>query len=545
MLLNLLNNNTMTYTEKATEIIKNSIKSAIFIDENARELSIKEKDLKGESEEEMSINLYSNFKDDGISLAIHKYKPLDEDDDNLKSYLFDNRDLILLDWNLEGSSGHDKSLKLLSDIVNKSHIHFCVIYTSEKDSGLDEVFSNIFSYFTNEDKDYFDALKEEIELEDDVKKIKSKIDNINIYRHSTDIKQRIAELFKEHRSTIKKVQKITREKDSVCALSKASIALNNHYKSSIPLPCPSISSFKEKSLVINNTIITILNKGENSPEKLMENLSKQIISSKNSFIQLLGLEMQSIFSKSSSFIDDSLIQFSKEAILYHRNHYKKEGMEHLFPEFIKDIMIEKAKLNLRDKSLSLLESDFLDSQDTNSPKDEELISMNIFYNSSKHIGNKKLNFGDVFKVEDKKEYYICITALCDCLRPDKIDNRFFFAKGVPIKPEEALILGDTAFISFIDKKHTIKWTEVNTQIPNDKLHKYSPVYIKPIQFTVVKTKFNQSEELAFKKLNEQGEVEELKVNYLSTIKPNYTQRIANHAFSHPVRVGVDFVKKKS
>lgn len=534
----------MTYTEKATEIIKNSIKSAIFIDENALPFG---KEIDPEIyENQLSLDLYGNFKNTGISLAVHKYKIGDEEKKNILSYLFNDRDLILLDWNLEGTSGHDKSLKLLSDIVNKSHIHFCVIYTSETASGLDEVFSNILSYFTAEDENYFKGLKEDIENEDEIIELKSKIDDINIYRHSSDVGKKIGALIKNgHKATIEKVIELTSESNKVCALSKASIALNNHYKSSIPLPCPSISSFKEKSLVINNTIITILNKGENSPEKLMENLSKQIISSKNSFTQLLGLEMQSIFSKSSSFIDDSLIQFSKEAILYHRNHYKKEGMEHLFPEFIKDIMIEKAKLNLRDKSLSLLESDFLDSQDTNSPKDEELISMNIFYNSSKHIGNKKLNFGDVFKVKGKKEYYICITALCDCLRPDKIDNRFFFAKGVPIKPEEALMLGDTAFISFIDKTHIVKWTEVNTQIPNDKLHKYSPVYIKPIQFTVVKTEFNQSEELAFKKLNEQGGVENLKVNYLSTIKPNYTQRIANHAFSHPVRVGVDFVKKKS
>ena len=36
---------------------------------------------------------------------------------------------------------------------------------------------------------------------------------------------------------------------------------------------------------------------------------------------------------------------------------------------------------------------------------------------------------------------------------------------------------------------------------------------------------------------------ECELEYITTIRQNYTQRIANFAFSHPVRVGIDFVKK--
>ncbi len=536
----------MNYNVKATAIINESIKSAVFIDENARAFFTEEKDLNGEIEEQLSVELYSNFKENGISLAIHKYKPDDETNEKLKTYLFEDRDLVLLDWNLEGSAGQDKSLKLLSEIVHKPHIHFCTIYTSEKGSDLESVFSNILSYFSGEDETYFNELKEDLELEADIVNLKAQIDNININRHSKNVGKELGALVRAgHKSVIEKIVELTKENDRICALSKASIALNNNHKSPTVLPCPSTSSLEEKSLVINNTIITILNKGENSPEDLIANLSKQIVKSKTSFTQLLGLEMQSIFSRSSSFIDDSLIQSSKDAVLYHRNHYKSEDMEHLFPEFIKDIMLEKAKLNLRGESLSLLESEFLNSEEYKSPKDDELVSMNVFYNSSRHNGTKKVNFGDVFKVKDKPEYYICITALCDCLRPDKIENRFFFAKGEPIKKEDALLLGDTAFVSFIDSNNIVKWTEVNTQIKNDTLHKHSPVYVKPLQFTVVKTEFDSNTDLIFNRLNSEGKIEELTVVYLSTIKSNYTQRIANHAFSHPVRVGVDFVKKKN
>ena len=36
----------------------------------------------------------------------------------------------------------------------------------------------------------------------------------------------------------------------------------------------------------------------------------------------------------------------------------------------------------------------------------------------------------------------------------------------------------------------------------------------------------------------------IKLEYKFTLRTNYTQRIANHAFSHPLRVGIDFVKRK-
>lgn len=46
-------------------------------------------------------------------------------------------------------------------------------------------------------------------------------------------------------------------------------------------------------------------------------------------------------------------------------------------------------------------------------------------------------------------------------------------------------------------------------------------------------------------INEEGEpaLVPLELMYISTIKQNYAQRIANQAFVHPARVGVNFIKK--
>lgn len=533
----------MTYEEKATEIIRNSIKSAIFIDENAREFYQSDSELLGKSEEELSKELYSNFKSSGISLAIHKYKIGDEKNDNTKNYLFEDRDLVLLDWNLDGDSGgQEYSLKLLANIVDRPHIHFCTIYTSESGAKLDDVFKNILSYFSGKTKEYYDDIKESLELESKILEIKEKLDYFNINRHSISSGKLLGQLINSNKDEINKIAEITGESDKKCAILKASIALDNTIKSSIENSCPTISNFETKTIIIDNTIITILNKSENQPDVLIENISKHIIQGKSSFTQLLGLEMQTIFSNSGAFIDENLLHFGKDAIIYHRETYKKDGHLHFFPEFIKEIMLEKAKLNIRDVSLSLLEDVFLDEENTNiTPSNNELIAMNIFYNSTKLKTDGKLNFGDVFKKEDAKEYFICITALCDCLRPNKIDNKFYFAKGEPISPEDALKLGDTAFISYLSSKEIVKWTSVNTTIEKG-LEKFSPVYIKPLQFTIINTKFNENS-IAFSSLNSLGKIDEFKAEYITTIKPNYTQRIANHAFNHPIRVGVDFVKK--
>ena len=106
----------MTYLETATQIIKDSIKSAIFIDENAREV-FAEINEKPEYEEKLSLELYNNFKNQGISLTIQKFENGQEEDKDILEYLFGGRDLVLLDWKLDGKYGEERSLKLLSEII--------------------------------------------------------------------------------------------------------------------------------------------------------------------------------------------------------------------------------------------------------------------------------------------------------------------------------------------------------------------------------------------------------------------------------------------
>ncbi len=99
------------FADTAIQIINESIKSAIFIDENARE-PFKEKQNPETLEDRLSVELFNDFEKVGISLSIHKFVPNDILNDKKKEFFFQDRDLVLLDWKLEKNDGEEYALKV-------------------------------------------------------------------------------------------------------------------------------------------------------------------------------------------------------------------------------------------------------------------------------------------------------------------------------------------------------------------------------------------------------------------------------------------------
>ncbi|SMD08376.1 response regulator receiver domain [Pedobacter nyackensis] len=572
----------MTFSDKTLEIVKTSIKSAIFIDEKARDVYEYENLDDTMLEEKLSVAIYKNFKENGISLAIHKFKVEDRENENLLKYLFNDRDLVLLDWKLQGEGGEEYSLELLSHVVHSNHINFCCIYTTEPN--VDNIFFNILSYFSGINETKFAAIKEKYApgFEDELLEIKKSYNFIDLNHNSNG--QHIGTLVKAGLDFDELIQLCEIDSNKKEALFLLMLAFENYHKSTNANQKPTLVSVTNRSLVINNTIVCILNK-ENAFEdqsiEIIRNLSGKIEKSTNSFTQLLGIEMQNIFNSEGAFIDDNLIMISKEALFAHRKHIKDKNDENDIPfkVLIKQVLLEHAYLKLRTAKLSLLNDDFLESQvDVNKHlKDDEVALINTFYNSVSIKGfnvesQPNLNFGDIFK-DENNDYYLCITALCDCLRPEKIKQNFYFVKGKKIDIKLANALGDSAFMSYVGRDEAISWIALEPdnhieieelgktpeeieleklRIENKKMnnHKYLPVYVKPHCFNVKNPKIIDSiieirriESIKVERVTEDnGDIAFGKIKYITTLRPNYTQRIANHAFSHPVRVGVDFVK---
>lgn len=513
------------YEEAAKLIIKRAIRSAIFIDENAKEPYSEE----NPSETDRSISLYQQMKNNGVSLSIFKYSNTCYNEQ--KEYLFANRDLVLLDWKLEGEGqGGEKSLELLDEIVNEQkHIHFCVIYTSEN---KDSVLKNLLSYFSNTTKEEYDEIRMNLAAqEEDIKEILPELDELSVKRFEADCKNLCNTFRKTKPDLFKMIRKNVETHSPLCSLIKCGMAFDEKsIKSNKHEPCPSSIDAFLYALCIKNIIIIILNKSEVTPGNLFQKFADTLVSYRWGVMQLVGLEMQNIQKKSSSFIDEQILKVTKKALGYHK--YKSNIG---FDDYLRTVMLEQLSLNLREEKLTLV--DAIDCEEYDDKLQEEYISMNVFYNSACIKRNRPLTFGDVFRCD--RSYYICITALCDCAKPEKRDNCFYFAKGTSITSTKAMEIGDKGFISYLNSREYVKW---NLHIDNVD----EPVYIVPETFIILDNMIKEQKLEANKLILENGELTLKKycLEYVTTIKQNYAQRIANHAFSHPVRVGIDFVKKE-
>jgi len=567
----------MSYEEKAFEIVKNSIKSAIFIDEKAKEFYSNSEINPSIEEEKLSLELFKNFKNEGISLAIHKFIKSDIENENIKKYLFKGRDLILLDWELDDVGGEEYSLRLLSEIINSSHINFCCIYT--RSPRFDSIYTQVETYFSGLNIDDYEEIRNVYGHLDDKTSL-TKIHDFLFTNNGVEIEDLNNELGID--LGIHPLNKNTSNSE----IQLLRHIYNSFQKNNEPAKREqNIISIDlgSNSFIINNTIILLLKKeDENDPKPsfLLNKITTELIKNKNSFIQLLGLEMQTIFNSNESFIDDNILNSSTEALFKHRSYLKEKNKSDIpFSSLIKQILIEHASLRLRTSKLSLLDSNFLDienSKYSDAPSQKEVASLNTFYNSVrvKSLNDRdfpNINFGDVF-FDGKKHYYLCITALCDCLRPEKIKQNYYFVRGEKINIELANSLGDTAFISYFSEALSVTWVTLESSKPKKydntglskeqkqinnlraqvealKQFKFKPVYIEPHIFNAKSPKINDYKiqvrrvESTKEILEDNGTINFIDFQYISTLRPNYTQRIANHAFTHPVRVGVDFVKK--
>lgn len=517
----------MTLLQKTREIINDSIKSVIFIDEKAYE-PFSNLPSGNHTETALSQNLFKKFKTKGISLSIHKFSPNDFDDAKKIGYLLKKRDLVLLDWKLDGESGEEFSLRLLSKIIQEKNIHFCSIYTSQNNS--DEIINNILAYFSGFDRAYYQNIFDELDpyldgqfdLLDQISYDNKEL-NRNLRNSFVEIDDQLPKLISE----------ITDLKAIGEALIQVKIAFSNFQKAEQPIKySPKHLNRKNKTLNINNTIITIISKDEDNANKIINTIINQVSKSENCYSQILGLDMQNVFNNETSFIDENLLDTNLDTLMFHRRQLISNKLENEFENFIKIILLEHSKVKLENSILKTLEKTFLDrvTKRRLNIEPQKIAKLNTFYNGS-FINNKEiLNFGDVFK-DKKGNFYLCITPLCDCILhggKSNIGFKYYFVKGQKSNLDDAIKVGENGFVSFLDDKTSVVWKQDE--------------YIKPFQLYIPNPNLvdNKITYLDWDKNNDKDEVE---IEYIFTIRQNYTQRIVNHAFGHPIRVGVDFVKK--
>ena len=519
------------YKETAKAIIKNAIKSAIFIDENALEPYVQDDQL---AEGKRSVDLYTNFREMGISLDVWKYDK--EQYGARQEYIFNGRDLLLLDWKLEGEgNGGQRALEVLSDLVNEhKQVHFCVVYTAEEPK---DVILDLLSYFSSVTKEESERIKSDLaEYEDEIRSVESELKELSFYRFD---KEKQKELKIKIRSKLNdKVNAIheyfKQEDPSILvtdALVMAGLAFNKNIKSNTLQFSPISIDEPLNTLYISNTFISVMSKKAVAPETLFETFGEAIANCKYGVMPLINVEYQNIQRETGGVLDGALTHISQEALGCHKKISSED-----FETFLKTILMEQDALHGRQKSLSIVE--VIPHCNYSSNLEDEYARLNVFYNSTILTGERYVSFGDVFK--SGEDYYMCITALCDCLRPSKRNNNFYFVKGASDSKDSVLEIGDEGYVSFLPNKDCVRWN-------SNKSKGHTPVDIVPESYLVPNNIIQEGKLVIHQSVigeNGQPTFKSIELMYIATIKQNYAQRIANQAFVHPARVGVDFIKKE-
>ncbi len=546
------------FSEVAEQVIRNSIRSAICIDD--RYASAYEEDIHQLIIEEPR-KLYRTFREEGhCDLDIYRFQNLEVS--WKPEFMISNKDLLILDWELDPGGRFDSALKILNDVIHSEKIPFVVIYTATPD--LSSVSKELIKEFSPFDNEAFQSTISKLEA--NFLKISDSKDfeNVDLFMESQE------ELFFQHilnwktrtiieEQIIHKMREIFKVKSTI-----QDTAIKTKIKSTIPPqsnilrdPILALSTIlvgqnsgrsayqlervftDQLAFKVNGTIILIYHKkGDKDgikPEELFSVFAQAVVSNPQNYLNIFSLELKDRLRETFSSIGTQFAKIDEKAFFYHLENYRtlNDNIDYDL-RYINDIILKGWIGELHQQQIneppSILE--FADhrfkSLEEPPPKvltdhDEYLVTELVKYSayiSTTMLNNRSdstLRFGDMFFNPSKSdEYYLCITPACDCMHPENIKNNFYFVKGSASNNLKSLNASETGFHSFVLKAGE----------PKSILWQCKP-------FTCFVTKNNINEIV----INYCGT--QIALEHLIVLKENFTQRIANEAFGYGLRVGID------
>lgn len=529
-------------TEWTQSVIKESIKNVICIDDEF---------LPPYSEnagrDNIAKELYESFSNEyDCMIDVMKY----EDPFNSLKKL-ENKDLLILDWELNQSEPkYGDALKILEQTV-KSDIPFICVYTQEPD--LEKIYSAIWGYFSGYNQDDLTKLREDIyyfELDEIIEKYKIQIFDC-IYTQDNNAQGKVlgkihGELSKEKKKELgSKNIKIDCEFLEKVYLEKNNVLLPKHILD-VSKPKKMRSEGKTTALNLNGKILVVMKKKKTEeendfavgPSALLNKFSENIAKEPNNIFNVVWIQYKNYFNKiiykPAGFFQD----VQEDAFLYHYDKLYEEGKlygdeKNVFDNFLRNLYKDEiiSKLNTEnfrtDETVMKYINKYKEEKEPK-PEDKELVKLNYYYSINKEISNSSRNiqFGDMFEYSRdgrEKEFFICVTAHCDCLRNQKIHNNYFFVRGSKFNNKKALINCEEdgqqySFVKYGDDYISIEW--------------HNGLFTMYIS----ENKICSEGIYAFYKNKK------ISIKYICSLKENYAQRIANWAFSHANRIGITYAK---
>lgn len=542
----------MEFKELQREIICKSINSAVCIDDDML-APYEFVDDTTKASYQMPQCLYTSFRKEAkCDLDIYHYIDYKQFTIN-HSYLFNHKDLLILDWELNQLSElkYEDSIKIIEDAFDYPTLRFVVIYTNNDNvkeimhrlllefSGYKKPeqqkrftqFKTILEAFLNDNENYssiedffadFGTYISEYTLSRQPRKdfgrlIKDAELKLGCSVQLTDINKQLIE------SGFENLKDCLHWLDFM--LSDSHDLANKH-------TCEIID---DSTVLIEGTLVYIVNKGVVNPNQLYNRVVEKICNVPNYRSLLLSLLVNNVINKRVPTIGRGLSSISDDALLRKVESYKEENDFNGFMSFISECLSGELDETLHFGIDQQIIKDLLWSVDNKvnpNPSEKEknalrkLNSFLTFIPKEKIKEEGKLYTGDIFEVKGSRnsahQYLICISQGCDCTNPEKkIGYNYAFAKGEIFNNDSNLTQAEKEQITFFpDGVTAIKW-----------LDKFQTIYLKD------KNKVNKDTIIKYVCL--EGEC--VSLYYCGRQKDHFAQRVLNSVFNHALRIGADLV----
>lgn len=571
------------FKDVAKHIIKKSIRSAVCIDDMFEEpymsaalIESRNAELSQRDNKEIFLDrtiptkLYTSFRKIGLcDLDVYNFKSME--DSWHPQYMLNNKDLIVIDWELEGTNSYASTLEILRqaiEINEHSNVPFIIIYTYKPSADFEIIIRELVANFSPYGSDRSVVIKKLHDaftmsfsdcFEDDFSEgdFKDWLEELSItfYEFWKNINARdqiSGEICANFNETFN-VKEAKRPK----TINKLKVGLNNFYNTDFPKQIESLyylsienkntEGFEfsrinsvELGMKINTSIVTIFSKDEQNndgvkPEEVLDTFSELICNDPHNFLTLLSIEMKDKLRDELYKISNNISILDERAFFYHMNGYKTRSANYkneFFDFLLKSWTNEIESYNYNNLPLIFNAID----EYVNEKKYEDIKGVDI----KKEIGElglklstveiydrlKKsptLRFGDILKMSyddgSDSDYLICITPACICVDTCKVDNNFYFVKSDSFKRFEessALKEIETGYYSIIKDDGNllaVKWE-----------CKPFTLYIKTNDLNNLESNYS---------------LKPVVLKYITTSKENFAQRIANQSFTYGTSIGID------
>lgn len=536
----------MMTDEDKKKIIESAFNTGICIDDEFAE------PYSDDGDKDMPKALYESFKVIGhCCLDFYKFKDYDSYN-NDKSFILDNKDFVVLDWELNPNNQFkaDDTLKVMEDCFKSPAIKFICVYTNVPN--LTNILYQLLSAFSK------DTIDTEVEL-----KVKADIDDILVNNSEitiddldTVLKDDIDNFITSKKkdkipNLVKTIEDITSQdcKNKILQSLKGNGFSLEGFISRLCYNKNASKSLDKKGnydcnvlgddiLLVSDTLILLCSKSLGNddnhgikPSNLLNRICDSILNIHNYKTFILTSFIRKPIHTSLATLGSGLLNINEVAFIKHASKYDNKYDLANYISTILGIQFRNIlRSHLHETNIDIFE--LFQNEDRGKIEDKELLRLDSWITFSPkeemNITDKRFENGDVFRLNTpfiendlgKYSYIMCISPECDCLRhQEKLFDNVAFCFG---KQETNL---KTVLKNIEKKEYTI--------LPNMEAIEWST------QFITINIKNLQTFSINKKVIVHIGENQKEEMVYLGNMKDIFAHRIANKVFSNAMRIGLD------